>query len=496
VKSKKKNPPFDLSVLNDYKNLKILVLGDVMLDHYIQAEVDRTSPEAPVAVATVRSEHYVPGGAANVALNLAAMRTKVFVAGVLGKDANAERLRNHLSNKKVHTSLLFKDPERPTTLKTRIISQGQQIIRIDREEKHTPPEKLNKKILDAIRKKCRNLNGVIISDYAKGVCSPELIQSVLTITRKNNIPVLCDPKGLDFTKYRGADILTPNFKEAAQAAGITAPDEKSLKKAARKILQTTRSKAIVITRGQKGVTLFQARKPLLHIPAHAREVYDVSGAGDTFISHFALAYFSGASLRRATELGNYASAIVVGKLGIAAVSPEELSSFIRTEIFTTKLKTLEDLQEITRRLKADRKKIVFTNGCFDLIHIGHIKFLQAARQLGDALIVGINTDASVKKVKGKGRPLISETERASLLSALPWVDYVVLFDETTPETLLKALKPDILVKGKNLKPREVVGHELVKSYGGEIKQLPFFSKVSTTQRLRSILSALKKQGFE
>lgn len=493
MRIKTQTPLFDASLINEYRNLRILVVGDVMMDHYIQADVERTSPEAPVAVASVRSEDYVPGGAANVAANIKAMGAKVFLAGIIGRDDNAEILCSLLQKRGIGVSLLFRDPARPTTLKTRILSRGQQIIRIDREEKIPPPWSIHQKILRAISKRCSDIGGVVISDYAKGVCAPQFLKALLRFMRQRHIPVLCDPKGLDFAKYRGVEALTPNFKETQEAAGMSLMDKASLKNAARKILKITQAKALVVTCGQSGVSLFIPGKPQLHIPAHAREVYDPTGAGDTFISHFALAFFSGCSFSQATEMGNYASAIAVARLGVAVVTPGELSSFIRSETFSTKKKSLEEMKVIVKNLKADRKKVVFTNGCFDLLHIGHIKFLQAARELGDCLIVGINTDTSVRRIKGKGRPLINETERADLLSSLHFVDYVVLFDETTPEPLLHALKPDILVKGKNLRLEEIVGNDIVRKYGGEVYRLPFFSNISTSDLLKNIFENLKKQ---
>ncbi|MBN1900517.1 D-glycero-beta-D-manno-heptose-7-phosphate kinase [Candidatus Sumerlaeota bacterium] len=493
MKNKKQMPGHDAGILANYRRLRILVVGDVMIDHYIQTEVERTSPEAPVPVAAVRSEFHVPGGAANVAANCAAMGARVILSGITGRDENGAIIRRLLEEKGIGTTLLISDSERPTTQKTRILSRGQQILRIDREEKKPPPVKLQERLLKALKRKLENIDGVIISDYAKGVCSPYFIQSLLKMMKPLKIPVVCDPKGLDFAKYRGIHILTPNFKETQEASGITLDSSESLKKAARKILSLAKAEGLVITKGKQGVSLFCKGKPPIHIPAHAREVYDVTGAGDTFISHFALAYFSGAGLRQATEMGNFASALVIAKLGVAVVYPEELTSFIRSETYSAKMKTLEELKEILRRLKSEGGKVVFTNGCFDLIHIGHIKFLQEARKLGDCLIVGINTDASVRRVKGEGRPLISEMERADLLASLHWVDYVILFDETTPEPLLRALKPDILVKGKNLRMKDVVGHEIVNRYGGEVRRLPFFSNISTKEIIHHIFESLKKQ---
>ena len=493
MKTKTQHPVLDISLLTRYPKLRILVVGDVMLDHYIQADVERTSPEAPVAVASVRSEDYILGGAANVAANLRAMGAKALVAGIAGRDPGADRLCSLLEKKGIGSRLLFREKARPTTLKTRILSRGQQIIRIDREEKIPPASNLHRKLLKSIYAVSRNISGVIISDYAKGVCAPDFLRSLLAFMRRRNIPVLCDPKGMDFSRYRGVDVLTPNIKETQEASGMTITDELSLKKAALKILRITSARALIVTRGRDGVSLFVPGKPHVHIPAHAREVYDVTGAGDTFISHFALALFSGCSFPQAAEMGNFASAISVAKLGVAVVTPEELSSFIRMESFSTKRKTPEELVEIVKRLKTAGKKVVFTNGCFDLIHIGHIKFLQAARQLGDSLIVGINTDASVRRIKGQGRPVITETERADILSALHFVDYVVLYDEATPKPLLHALKPDILVKGKNLRLEEIVGYDIVKKYGGEVYRLPFFANITTSDLLKNIFENLKKQ---
>lgn len=478
---------------NDYRRLTILVVGDIMLDHYIITDVDRTSPEAPVAVALVKNEDYVIGGAANVAANLKAMGASVILAGATGDDDAALNFMTILKEKEISSECIIEDKNRSTTLKTRILSQGQQLIRIDREKKDFLSDKTTDKIIRKIKKYIPRVDGVIISDYAKGVCTPDVIKNVIDMAKEKGIPVICDPKGQDFKKYRGADVLTPNLKEVFIAAGMETGHD-SLEAASRKIMRQTGVKALAVTRGDQGVSLFSGRKKHMHIPAHAREVYDVTGGGDTFISHFALAYVSGKSPEESARLGNFAGSIVVGKLGVAVVTPEELSRFIRSRSFGTKFITLDNLKTVVQGLRAKGKKVVFTNGCFDLIHVGHIKFLEAARALGDCLVVGINTDDSVREIKGPGRPLINESERADLLAALHFVDYVILFDETTPEPLLRSLKPDILVKGKNLKSEEVVGHDLVKSYGGEIRLLPFFADVSTKDRLNEIFQNIRKQS--
>jgi D-beta-D-heptose 7-phosphate kinase/D-beta-D-heptose 1-phosphate adenosyltransferase len=475
--------------LKRYEDLHILVIGDIILDRYIWGSVERTSPEAPVPIVRVESESWVLGGAANVAHNLISMGAKVSLAGIIGRDDNGLKVTQLLDESGIQHQLVVADSSRPTILKTRILAQGQQMIRVDRERQDLVSNEVKKRLLARLEKLIGRVNGIILSDYAKGLLTPDFLSKIISAAHAKRRPIVCDPKALDFKKYRGVDILTPNSREAQDATRIAIKDEASLRKAGFTLLCNLRSKAIAITRGREGVSVFYDRNKVRHIKAHPREVFDVTGAGDTFISHLSLALFSGAPVVEAAELGNYAAGIAVTKLGVAIITPNELLAFIREETGGEKRKSLQELQRIVHTLRNRGKKIVFTNGCFDLLHIGHIEFLQQAKRLGDCLIVGLNSDSSVRELKGPPRPILNETERADILAALHCVDYVTIFYENTPEPLIRALRPDILVKGKNVSPEEVVGHEIVKSYGGEVKRLPLFRNVSTSQLLEGILTA-------
>ncbi len=469
-----------------FPRLKIMVVGDIILDHYIWGKVERTSPEAPVPVVNVDEEYYLLGGAANVAHNLAAAGVEPILVGIVGNDLHGKKIISLLKRYNISPESVVFDESRPTILKTRILSHGQQLIRIDQEKNHSPTPMIIKTIQKRFSSALKKVNGVIVSDYEKGLLSSSLLGTITKEARERNVEVFIDPKGKDFSKYRGATCLTPNLREAGEASGIPITDEDTLTQAGKKLLGITHADCIALTRGAHGVALFRRRRAPDFIPGFPREVYDITGAGDTFISHFAAGYFAGLDFVDAAALGNYAAAITVGKLGVATVAPDELIGFINEESYVTKRKTLAELTEIVYSLKSRNKKVVFTNGCFDLLHIGHIKFLEEARKLGDCLIVAINSDASVRRIKGTSRPIISDKDRADILSALRYVDYVVIFDENEPLTLLKALKPDVLVKGKNLKPEEIVGREFVLSYGGEVKRLPFFRGISTDQIIHSI----------
>jgi D-beta-D-heptose 7-phosphate kinase/D-beta-D-heptose 1-phosphate adenosyltransferase len=485
--------------LKRYQNLHILVMGDIILDRYIWGSVERTSPEAPVPIVRVESESWILGGAANVAHNLVSMGAKVSLFGVIGEDDNAAKLKQLLDEIGIKRQAVVADASRPTILKTRVLAQGQQMIRVDREKEDLMSGDVRQRLLAQFKKAVKKVDGVVLSDYSKGLLTADFLTKIISAARAARCPTVCDPKGLDFAKYRGVDVLTPNLKEAQSATRIAIKDDASLRKAGFTLLRDLRSKAIAITRGAEGVTVFYDGSKTKQISAHRREVFDVTGAGDTFISHLALALFagsprtrsrgalSGAPIVEAAELANCAAAIAVTKLGVATITPGELLAFIHEETAAVKRKSLPELQRIVLALRNRGKKIVFTNGCFDLLHIGHIEFLQQARRLGDCLIVGLNSDGSVRKLKGPPRPILNEDERADILSALHCVDFVIVFYEDTPELLLRTLRPDVLVKGKNVPAHEVVGNQIVRSYGGEVKRLPLFRNVSTSQLLEGIL---------
>jgi len=473
-------------IRHQLKGLRVLVIGDIILDRYIWGKVERTSPEAPVPVVNVDEEYFVLGGAGNVAHNLAVMGVQTLLLGVIGKDTLGKKVLQLLRRSKIYDKFVVADESRPTILKTRILSSGQQLIRIDREKVHSPTPSVINELMKRYITALKDVNGIIISDYAKGVLSNPFLAEIIREAKKKGVKIFVDPKGRDFQKYRGVECLTPNLKESEKATGISISDEATLTEAGKKLLNLTKARCVAITRGADGVAVFQPRRAPQFIPGHRREVYDITGAGDTFISHFASGYFCGLDFVDSASLANYAAAITVSKLGVATVSPDELLAFIKEESYLSKCKSLPELQHIVRSLKSQGKKIVFTNGCFDLLHIGHIKFLEQARNLGDCLIVAINSDASVRRIKGPPRPIISADDRASILSALHFVDYVIIFEQDKPLSLIRAIQPDILVKGKNLEPEEIVGREIVQSYGGEVRRLPFFSNVSTEQIINSI----------
>ena len=477
---------FENIILNKIPRLKILVIGDIILDRYIIGSVDRTSPEAPVPIVKAEEEHFILGGAANVAHNLSVAGVSTSLIGFLGKDSYAKTVGSLLKHKSIDGNHMVIDETRPTILKTRVMSGGQQLIRIDNEKVHSPTREKQKELLRRCREALKKHDGIIFSDYAKGILTHELLSLLIEEARKKDIPIFVDPKGKDFTKYKGVHCLTPNLKETQEATGITVSDDTTLLEAGTLLLKTLKVQCLAITRGVQGVVVFQPRRNADFIAGHRREVYDITGAGDTFISYMTAGYCAGFSFSEAARLGNYAAAITVSKLGVATVSPDELVSFIRGEQYGSKRVDLPGLTQIVRSLKSKGKKIVFTNGCFDLLHTGHIKFLEQARNLGDCLIVALNSDASVRRLKGAPRPVISEKDRADFLAALHFVDYVIVFKEDNPLKLIQSIQPDILVKGKNLKPDDVVGRDLVMSYGGKVALLPFFSALSTEQIIKAI----------
>lgn len=479
------------------KTLRILVVGDVMLDHYLRGNIERTSPEAPVGVLNVESEEYILGGAANVARNLSAMGASVELCGAVGSDANRRILTALLKKAKIGHKRLLVTHDRPTTLKTRAVAQGQQMLRIDRERKTPLAPAAEEALLQGLREEIGRVDGVIVSDYGKGVLTPGVLRGIASMCGKAGKPVVCDPKGLEYGRYRGFDVVKPNLKEAEAASGIPIHDEASLFKAAAELNRQIGGKAVCITRGGQGVTVFPRRGAPMSIPPIPREVYDVTGAGDTFISHLALGMFQGLKLGDAAAWANLAAGIVVERLGVAVVTPGELISEIHGDRRWAKFRAAAELVSIVRSLQESGRKVVFTNGCFDLLHVGHIRLLESARRLGDCLVVAINSDASVRKVKGPPRPLLPEGERVALLAALDSVDYLVVFDETSPERLLRALRPDILVKGGNLDADEVVGRGIVEGYGGEVRLIPAFGDRSVSGflgRLGEPLSEPKSRG--
>jgi len=473
---------------------KILVLGDIMLDEYIWGKVDRISPEAPVQVIQVESRNYILGGAANVAHNLLDMGALVEICAVIGDDDNGKILKELIAKAGIGNTGIFLENGRKTTLKTRVIAHDQQVVRIDQETVVPVTKEIQEKILTYIDKKIKLFDGVILSDYAKGLLAEDLISKLMKICKREKKGVIVDPKGSDYRKYRGAIVITPNLRELEMASGIKlisklkcCGDDEILK-ATERIMEETSCNTVIVTRGKDGMSVCSKAEGIVHLKAEAKEVYDVSGAGDTAIAALGLAFFSGLDIINSARLANIAAGIVVGKVGTATASKDEILKKIDDFHLGEKLLTAKELPLIVSRLKANNKKIVFTNGCFDLLHVGHIFLLQKAKSFGDILIVGLNSDESVRKLKGNKRPLISEKERALVLSALNCVDYIVLFPEATPLKLLKEIRPDVLVKGGDYKHHEVVGHKEVESYGGRVELVPIFQGASTSKLIEKIIN--------
>ena len=468
-----------------FQQARLLVVGDVMLDRYWHGDASRVSPEAPVPVVQVSNQEDRPGGAGNVALNIAALGSAATLLGIVGKDETAADLQSRLSAAGVYCEFL-ESPDKPTITKLRVISQHQQLIRLDFEQKFDDDDTAD--LHSQVEKLLPNAQVLVLSDYAKGAL--EDVSSLIALGRKQGIPVIVDPKGSDFEKYRGATLITPNLNEFEDVVG-SCKNEDDLVTKGLNLLSELELDAMLITRGEHGMTLIRPDSPELHLPARAQEVFDVTGAGDTVISVLAASLAAGDDLADATALANLAAGLVVGKLGTAAISGPELRRAILAEQNSGRgVMTAEQLKIAVQDAKDHGEKIVFTNGCFDIIHAGHVGYLTDARKLGDRLIVAINNDDSVKRLKGPGRPINPVERRMAVLVGLEAVDWVVSFSEDTPEGLLESLQPDVLVKGGEYSLEQVVGGEYVLSYGGEVKALEFLDDCSTS----AIMEKMKEVG--
>ncbi|TAH35346.1 MAG: bifunctional D-glycero-beta-D-manno-heptose-7-phosphate kinase/D-glycero-beta-D-manno-heptose 1-phosphate adenylyltransferase HldE [Alphaproteobacteria bacterium] len=480
---------FDLvQILESMVQTRVLCVGDVMLDKFVYGKIDRISPEAPIPVLQFERESQMLGGAGNVLRNLTALRAQGTLLSVVGQDESAARIKELGSELKSAHLDLVADAARPTTLKTRYISGNQQMLRVDDESKSV----LNDIMVEQLCQRAKNLvaksQAVILSDYGKGTLHSKLISEIIAAAKQTHVPVLVDPKGVDYSRYRGATILCPNLKELAQGSNHPVDTEENIIAAAKLLIQQVDLQALLVTRSKDGMSLIARDGSVLHLPAQAREVFDVSGAGDTSIATLAAAIATGASLPDAAHLANTAAGIVVGKLGTAVVMPSEIDEALMAHQGRVRSK-LFDLPSLLDRVKIWRHqgyKIGFTNGCFDLIHPGHVSLLRQARNSCDRLIVAMNTDNSVKRLKGPSRPVQNQDSRSTVMSSMDNVDAVILFDEDTPMNLLQAIKPDVLVKGADYTIDKVVGADLVQSYGGKIVLAKLEEGHSTTSTVKKI----------
>lgn len=525
----------------------ILVVGDLILDHYIWGNCERISPEAPVQVVEVKRESLSLGGACNVANNLVSLESNVWICGMIGCDEAGETLKKELENRGIHTRGIFHNPARPTTQKSRLIASHQQVVRIDREDKSPISKEGEAFILDFVKLVLKEspIQCIVLSDYQKGVLSVDLTQSLIALAKVEDIKILADPKGKDYRKYKGATLLTPNKKEAKEATGIAITSEDSLRECIVELQRLCALEIPLITLSEDGIAFAttardslqskdsaqtQDSKPhqikIERIPTIAREVFDVTGAGDTVIASLAYALALGEPILQSVYFANAAAAVVVSKVGSATASKQEILAYLKRnnlldsalansqflKIFGTPLErdsnalnaqiskilkrqkpnlywdkwigaqNLDAFLESLAQLKKENLQVIFTNGCFDILHLGHIDYLHKARALGDLLIVGLNSDASIKRLKGQSRPINQEHDRIAMLCALECVDFVIVFDEDTPLDLIAKIRPNILVKGADYQGKEVVGSE----FSEAVRLIEFVEGKSTTQLIQKI----------
>jgi D-beta-D-heptose 7-phosphate kinase/D-beta-D-heptose 1-phosphate adenosyltransferase len=485
-----------LTLFSQSSRPNVLVVGDVMCDVYLWGNIVRISPEAPVPVFESIRRQQILGGAANVAANLHALGCEVHLLGAIGADEAGLCVRQLLRQQGLSEACLLQDDNRQTTEKTRLVAHQQQVLRLDQESRVSLSADLVERALEHIKTLLPEVDGVICSDYRKGVCTPELLQPLFRMAHQAKRPIVVDPKVQDLTLYRGATVLTPNTSEVERASGLSLDTPGVLPRAVEMLLQQSQAQAILVTQGKDGMSLFHPPQAPSHIAAQAREVYDVTGAGDTVVAVFSMAFFAGLSLLEAAQVANLAAGIVVGKMGTAVVSQEELQRALRRQMPPANRKLLQphELAAMRQQQRRNRECLVFTNGCFDLLHAGHVQYLQEARALGDRLLVGLNSDTSVQQLKGSQRPIVPQAERAQVLAALACVDYVTIFEAPTPLQLITSLQPDVLVKGGDYDAETIVGYDEVVAAGGSVRIVPYVTGLSSTDIIAQIVSRCRQEG--
>ncbi len=464
--------------LNNIKGCKVLVIGDVMLDMYHIGDVKRISPEAPVPVVRVNRSYSVLGGAANLARNIVGLGAVPYVAGIVGDDENGDIVRGKFARLGINSMIATGD--NPTITKVRIIGNDQQVVRMDFEQElEVLSTKIEQKIIDYVEETLPEMDIVVISDYGKGLCSDKVCSSVIELATRHSKKVIVDPKGMNWTKYMGATIITPNIKELSDVAKCAVHNnDGEIIAASKKVIERCKLESLLVTRSEMGMTFVDSAR-VISIATEAREVFDVSGAGDTVVATCAVSLASGFSLEDSLYLANKAAGVVVGKVGTSPILFDELNHKLNIGSDDNKVVSSDRLPELLRLLSLAGKRIVFTNGCFDILHKGHITYLHKAKQLGDILIVGLNSDSSVRRLKGEGRPINDQDARATVMAALSCVDYVVLFEEDTPLELIKAIRPSVLVKGGDYAIEDIVGRE----YASTTTTISFVEGYSTTSTL-------------
>ena len=465
--------------MRNIQKKKILVIGDVMIDTYFSGDVKRISPEAPVPVFRKKTERSVLGGAANVAANLVAAGQTVSIMAMVGNDANADKLKDILKENGINADLII-SLDRKTTEKTRFLaSNNQQVLRLDVEDTEPLSENDGNKMLKILEEKIDEYDLLLLSDYLKGLLTYNFTQGILQLAKSKGIPAIIDVKDQNVEKYRDAFLLKPNKKEVNELTGMPVGTDEEIIVASKVLKEKTNCKYVLTTGGARGMVLIGDGEPYF-IESVGREVFDVSGAGDTAIAYLATCMANGIPMRKCVDMANYAAGIQVAKVGTSAVYWSEIRSYLATQKDEISHKILTEDTISTFRTEHKDKNIVFTNGCFDILHVGHVRYMQEASKLGDIFVVGLNSDASVKRLKGPERPVNNQDDRAEILSSLGFVDYVAIFDEDTPYNLIKAIQPDVLVKGGDYNPDNVVGKDIVEARGGELRLINFVEGKSTT----------------
>jgi D-beta-D-heptose 7-phosphate kinase / D-beta-D-heptose 1-phosphate adenosyltransferase len=465
------------------KKPKILVIGDLIVDHYLWGSSNRISPEAPVQIINVDDESNLLGGAGNVLNNLNSLDAEVDLISVVGMCETSQVLKDLLIDIGINLKYLVTQEDRISSKKSRIIAAQQQVVRYDKESSDEINESSQKAILNNFKSIITKYDIVLLSDYGKGVLTPNLTKKLISISNKNNIKVLVDPKGLDYSKYEGAFLLTPNKQEAGEATHSIINDETTLANAIQMLKEKYKLAVSLITLSEEGVAIFD-RKLRIH-PTQAREVFDVTGAGDTILASLGFALSCNEDIDEAVKFANLAAGVVVGKIGSATATFDEISDYeskLNKSSSENHIKSIKEIAHLIEKLKNKNKKIIFTNGCFDILHVGHIKYLEEAKSFGDILVLGLNSDKSVKNIKGEERPINNQYDRAHLLASIEVVDFVVIFDEDTPLNLINIIKPHILVKGADYEGKEVVGQHIA----NELKLVKYIDKKSTTNTIRRI----------
>lgn len=474
--------------LHEIKNSHVLIYGDFMIDKYIMGNVTRISPEAPVPILQVTKKVSKLGGAGNVVNNIMTLGAATRVIGCVGTDSDGEWIGNRLKEKGADVRFLGMENQVKTIVKTRVVSKNQQYMRLDEEEIKDIPDTYVTNIRQNIDKVLDDITVIIISDYGKGAITKELAQFIITEANSRNIPIVVDPKGKDYSKYYRATVCTPNTNELKVVTGMELNSEEDIIKAGKKLREDTKLTYLMLTRSEKGISVFKESEEKKDFPAIEKDVIDVTGAGDTVVSVVALCLGVGYSIEDSSVLANFAASVVCSKFGAATVSMNELLESVH---YSGEFKIIDEKVAgfIARSIREKGKKIVFTNGCFDLVHAGHISSFMQAKKFGDMLIVAVNSDASVKRLKGEKRPIIDQDNRMKMLCALDCIDYVILMEDDNPVHLIETIKPDVAVKGKDWEGKDIPELAVVETYGGKMKFIQLEQGLSTTNIIRKIVES-------